>query len=120
MGYSTSRKALRSGKAKLVLISAKTPPLRRSELENFAMLSKAPVHHFNGTNNPGSCEACFRHVEDKNGPPTPDQSGTMHLSRLGGCSNYCWPKTDVLLAVKPKGLSLRFCYKNCCINTCLK
>ncbi|TDZ47677.1 60S ribosomal protein L30 [Colletotrichum trifolii] len=50
MGYSTSRKALRSGKAKLVLISANTPPLRRSELEDFAMLSKAPVHHFNGTN----------------------------------------------------------------------
>ncbi|TDZ33840.1 60S ribosomal protein L30 [Colletotrichum spinosum] len=43
---------VRSGKANLVLISAKTPPLRRSELEDFAMLRQAPVHHFNGTNAP--------------------------------------------------------------------
>lgn len=38
------------GKAKLVLISGNTPPLRKSELEYYAMLSKSPVHHFNGNN----------------------------------------------------------------------
>lgn len=42
--------ALRSGKAKLVLISGNTPPLRKSELEYYSMLSKAPVHHYGGTN----------------------------------------------------------------------
>lgn len=38
-------KALRSGKAKLVMIAANTPSLRKSELEYYSMLSKAPVHH---------------------------------------------------------------------------
>lgn len=43
-------KTLRSGKAKLVLISGNCPPLRKSELEYYAMLAKTPVHHFNGNN----------------------------------------------------------------------
>jgi large subunit ribosomal protein L30e len=38
------------GKAKLVIISSNTPPLRRSEIEYYAMLSKTGVHHFAGTN----------------------------------------------------------------------
>lgn len=41
---------MRSGKAKLVLISANTPPLRKSELEYYAMLSKTSVHHYQGSN----------------------------------------------------------------------
>jgi large subunit ribosomal protein L30e len=41
---------MRTGKAKLVLISANTPPLRKSELEYHAMLSKTSVHHFQGSN----------------------------------------------------------------------
>ena len=36
--------------AKLVLISGNCPPLRKSELEYYAMLSKTTVHHFAGTN----------------------------------------------------------------------
>ena len=36
--------------AKLVLIAGNCPPLRKSELEYYAMLSKTAVHHFNGTN----------------------------------------------------------------------
>ncbi|KAI0098710.1 50S ribosomal protein L30e-like protein [Hypoxylon argillaceum] len=50
LGYKSSLKSLRSGKAKLVLIAANTPPLRKSELEYYSMLSKTPVHHFEGTN----------------------------------------------------------------------
>ncbi|KFY98564.1 hypothetical protein V500_01610 [Pseudogymnoascus sp. VKM F-4518 (FW-2643)] len=50
LGYKSSLKQLRMGKAKLVLISGNTPPLRKSELEYYAMLSKSPVHHFNGNN----------------------------------------------------------------------
>lgn len=41
---------VQSGKAKLVIIAANTPPLRKSELEYYAMLAKAPVHHFAGNN----------------------------------------------------------------------
>jgi large subunit ribosomal protein L30e len=36
--------------AKLVLIAGNCPPLRKSELEYYAMLSKTTVHHFAGTN----------------------------------------------------------------------
>jgi len=51
LGYRTTLKSLRSGKAKLVLIAGNTPPLRKSELEYYSMMAKTPVHHFNGTNN---------------------------------------------------------------------
>ncbi|OQD74343.1 hypothetical protein PENDEC_c011G00871 [Penicillium decumbens] len=50
MGNKSTMKTLRSGKAKLILISANCPPLRKSELEYYAMLAKTPVHHFNGNN----------------------------------------------------------------------
>lgn len=67
LGYKSSLKSLRSGKAKLIIIAGNTPPLRKSELEYYSMLSKAPVsfsiqnqpepllihhqiHHFSGNN----------------------------------------------------------------------
>jgi len=50
LGYVSTIKALRTGRAKLVLIAGNTPPLRKSELEYYAMLSKTPVHHFAGNN----------------------------------------------------------------------
>ena len=36
--------------AKLVLISSNCPPLRKSEVEYYAMLGKANVHHYVGNN----------------------------------------------------------------------
>ena len=36
--------------AKLILIAGNCPPLRKSEIEYYAMLSKTTVHHFSGTN----------------------------------------------------------------------
>ena len=36
--------------AKLVLIAGNCPPLRKSEIEYYAMLSKTSVHHFAGSN----------------------------------------------------------------------
>lgn len=65
LGYKTSLKTLRSNKcashslpsfvtvvvaAKLVLIANNTPPLRKSEVEYYAMLSKCQVIHYNGSN----------------------------------------------------------------------
>ncbi|KAH9900260.1 cytosolic large ribosomal subunit protein L30 [Xylariomycetidae sp. FL2044] len=50
LGYKSTLKSLRSGKAKLVIIAGNTPPLRKSELEYYSMLSKTPVHHFTGSN----------------------------------------------------------------------
>ncbi|KAG4088892.1 ribosomal protein [Neocallimastix lanati (nom. inval.)] len=50
LGYKQTLKTLRQGKSKLVIISGNCPPLRKSELEYYAMLSKTGVHHYNGNN----------------------------------------------------------------------
>lgn len=34
----------------MIIIASNTPPLRRSEIEYYAMLSKTGVHHFAGSN----------------------------------------------------------------------
>lgn len=51
LGYKSTVKALRQGKAKLIIIAANTPVLRKSELEYYAMLSKTKVYYFQGGNN---------------------------------------------------------------------
>ncbi|KAL8403568.1 hypothetical protein RB594_008724 [Gaeumannomyces avenae] len=50
LGYKSTLKSLRSNRAKLIIIAGNTPPLRKSELEYYSMLSKTPVHHFSGNN----------------------------------------------------------------------
>merc|ERR1711934_525407 len=50
LGYKQTLKQLRAGKAKLVIISANCPALRKSEIEYYSMLSKCSVHHYTGTN----------------------------------------------------------------------
>merc|ERR1711964_668290 len=50
LGYKSTLKTLRAGKAKLVIISSNCPPLRKSELEYYSMLSKCSVHHYTGSN----------------------------------------------------------------------
>lgn len=49
-GYKQTLKNLRQGKAKLVIIANNTPPLRKSEIEYYAMLAKTGVHHYSGSN----------------------------------------------------------------------
>mmetsp|Transcript_79921 Transcript_79921/g.162693 ORF Transcript_79921/g.162693 Transcript_79921/m.162693 type:complete len:112 (-) Transcript_79921:284-619(-) len=51
LGYRSTLKTLRSGKAKLVMIADNCPPLRKSEVEYYAMLAKTIVHHYTGSNN---------------------------------------------------------------------
>merc|ERR1712130_37370 len=51
LGYKQTLKTLRSGKSKLVIIVNNTPPLRKSEIEYYAMLAKTGVHHYAGNNN---------------------------------------------------------------------
>jgi large subunit ribosomal protein L30e len=50
LGYKTTIKALRSNACKMVMISNNTPPLRKSEVEYYAMLAKCAVHHYAGNN----------------------------------------------------------------------
>merc|ERR1712216_1044031 len=49
MRYKSTLKTLRQGKSKLVLISSNCPPLRKSEIEYYAMLAKTGVHHYAGS-----------------------------------------------------------------------
>eukprot|EP00811_Abedinium_folium_P017847 NODE_26771_length_538_cov_3.598540.p1 GENE.NODE_26771_length_538_cov_3.598540~~NODE_26771_length_538_cov_3.598540.p1 ORF type:complete len:116 (+),score=32.15 NODE_26771_length_538_cov_3.598540:113-460(+) len=51
LGYKTTMKAVRQGKAKLILIANNCPAIRKSEIEYYSMLAKAEVHHFAGSNN---------------------------------------------------------------------
>uniref|UniRef100_A0A1B6KNE0 Large ribosomal subunit protein eL30 n=1 Tax=Graphocephala atropunctata TaxID=36148 RepID=A0A1B6KNE0_9HEMI len=50
LGLKQTLKTLRQGKAKLVIIGNNTPPLRKSEIEYYAMLAKTGVHHYSGNN----------------------------------------------------------------------
>ncbi|RYG53699.1 50S ribosomal protein L30e [archaeon] len=50
LGYKQTLKGLRSGKSKLIILANNCPPLRKSEIEYYAMLSKTMVHHFTGNN----------------------------------------------------------------------
>lgn len=50
LGYKHSLKALRKGKAKMVLIASNCPHLRKSEVEYMSMLAKTQVHHYSGDN----------------------------------------------------------------------
>lgn len=50
LGYKSTLKSLRLGKSKLVIISNNCPPVHRTEIEYYAMLSSAQIHHFTGSN----------------------------------------------------------------------
>ncbi|KAG5566376.1 hypothetical protein RHGRI_002087 [Rhododendron griersonianum] len=50
LGSKTVLETLRNSKAKLVIIANNCPPLRKSEIEYYAMLAKVGVHHYNGNN----------------------------------------------------------------------
>jgi large subunit ribosomal protein L30e len=50
LGYRTTVKSLRLNKAQMVIISSNTPPLRKSEIEYYAMLAKCGVLHYTGNN----------------------------------------------------------------------
>jgi large subunit ribosomal protein L30e len=52
LGYKSTLKSLRQGKAKLIIISSNCPPLRKSEIEYYAMLAKTGVHHYTGSTAP--------------------------------------------------------------------
>ena len=50
LGFKQTMKALRAGKAKLLVLANNVPHLRKSEIEYLAMLGKTGVHHFHGNN----------------------------------------------------------------------
>jgi|Transcript_911 large subunit ribosomal protein L30e len=50
IGFNQTLSSLRQGRSKLVIISNNCPPIRKAELEYYAMLAKTPVHHYTGNN----------------------------------------------------------------------
>ncbi|KAJ4455566.1 putative 60S ribosomal protein L30 [Paratrimastix pyriformis] len=50
LGFKQALKTLRKGQSKIVVISSNIPPLRKSEIEYYAMLSRTTVHHYSGNN----------------------------------------------------------------------
>merc|ERR1712071_621258 len=50
LGLRQTLKTLRQGKSKLVIIANNSPPLRKSEIEYYAMLAKTGVHPYTGNN----------------------------------------------------------------------
>jgi large subunit ribosomal protein L30e len=50
LGYKETLKTLRNNKAVVVIISSNCPPLRKSEIEYYAMLSKTETILYNGSN----------------------------------------------------------------------
>ncbi len=50
LGYKATLKTLRTNTGKMVLIASNCPPLRKSEVEYYAMLAKCTVHHYSGSN----------------------------------------------------------------------
>jgi large subunit ribosomal protein L30e len=51
LGYKTTLKTLREGTSFVVILADNCPPLQKSEIEYYAMLSKVSVHHYAGSNN---------------------------------------------------------------------
>jgi large subunit ribosomal protein L30e len=50
LGYKSTLKTLRQGKAWLIIIAENCPALHKSQLEYYAMLAKTGVHHYGGNN----------------------------------------------------------------------
>jgi len=62
LGLNSTLKALRDGESKLVIIASNCPPLRKSEIEYYAMLAKVGVHHYGGSNKDLGT-ACGKHFD---------------------------------------------------------
>lgn len=50
LGYKSTVKSLRNGKAKLILIANNCPTLRKSQIEYYAMLAKIDIFLYPGSN----------------------------------------------------------------------
>ncbi len=50
LGYKSTLRVLRSGEAKLIILSNNCPTVRKAEIEYYALLSKAKVVFYHGNN----------------------------------------------------------------------
>lgn len=64
LGYKQTLKAIRRGKAKLVILTNNCPALRKSEIEYYALLAKTGVHHHYSSNNIEMGTACGKYYRE--------------------------------------------------------
>ncbi len=50
LGFNQAMGTLRAGRAKVIVVASNCHPVKKAELEYYCMLSKTPLHHYNGTN----------------------------------------------------------------------
>jgi large subunit ribosomal protein L30e len=50
LGYKSTLKTIREGKAWVVIVADNCPPLMKSEIDYYAMLAKTGVHYYSGNN----------------------------------------------------------------------
>jgi large subunit ribosomal protein L30e len=60
LGFKQTIGTIVQGRSKLVIIAGNCQPIRKAQLEYYAMLSKTPVHHYSG-NNLDLGTACGKH-----------------------------------------------------------
>lgn len=62
IGFKETLKNIRNGTSKVIILSSNLPVIRRSQIEYYAMLSKAVVIVFNGSNSDlgNACGKLFR------------------------------------------------------------
>lgn len=96
LGYKSTLKTLRSGKAKLVIIAGNTPPLRKSELEcMFSQLQGAAT-----TANEADSPRLFHAVQDQRPPLRWKQRKRAHLSFVIGIRCRPLPCEKVALTLE--------------------
>jgi large subunit ribosomal protein L30e len=50
LGFNQAMGTLRAGRSKVIVVASNCHPVKKAELEYYCMLSKTPMHHYNGTN----------------------------------------------------------------------
>jgi large subunit ribosomal protein L30e len=84
LGYKSTLKTLRSGKSKLVIICNNCPPLRKSEIEYYAMLAKTHVHHYTGSEYHSPLSLSLYHMLARGLAPRSAGGGLPLLDALRG------------------------------------
>nr|GMD14769.1 60S ribosomal protein L30 [Ipomoea batatas] len=113
LGYKTVLKSLRSSKGKLIIISNNCPPLRKSEIEYYAMLAKVGVHHYNGSRLSAASDACLfnRPVLAKGAPMVCSKKTVSSVMKSGKI--HIWDYKTVLKFPQKLESEIDLSFNNC-------
>jgi len=92
LGYKSTLKTLRSGKSKLVIICNNCPPLRKSEIEYYAMLAKTHVHHYTGSKSFAALSVACASVDAPAPRVAIAHTVGVERSRKAGATSSCFAR----------------------------